>query len=218
MCGRFSITAKKDMIQKRFHAEFDSAFTPRYNAVPSQNLPVILNTDMHHIGMVHWGVMPPWIIALGKKSGLINIRMETLRDKHTFERDLLERRCLVIADGFYEWKKEGAKKVPYRLTIKDEKPFAFAGLWEENKDKSGKPIRTFAIITTQPNSVMKDIHSRMPVILEKEMEKEWLSPELKKKDAIDLLEPYAGFMSAQKISTLINKPSNDDSRVLVEVK
>src|SRR3989344_9701389 len=143
MCGRFSVTVSGDMLEKRFNAKLEEPISPNYNAAPSQKMPVILNTDPKHIVLTKWGIKPVWFKSVsGKSDGLINIRAETLKEKHTFKKDLEERSCLILADGFYEWKKIGSKKIPYRFVLKNRKPFAFAGLWEENEGE-----KRFAIIT-----------------------------------------------------------------------
>src|SRR5262249_41141790 len=133
MCGRFGISFDRKQIEERFGAKFEAdLFKPRYNAAPAQSLPVILNQDLQAIQFLAWGLWPTWLTKVTKKEGIINVRAETLRERPTFKRDLAERRCLVLADSFYEWKKAGQQKVPYRIALKSGEPFAFAGIWEEN--------------------------------------------------------------------------------------
>jgi putative SOS response-associated peptidase YedK len=177
MCGRFTITNEREAIEQHFGARFATAlFTPRYNAAPSQSQAVILNTEPEVIQLLVWGLRPKWLPHVTKREGLINVRDDTLRDKKTFQRDLAERRCLVLADGFYEWKKtERRQKTPYRFQLQTGEPFAFAGLWEENEDEDGQTLRTFAIITTASNALVEQVHNRMPVILAQETEKAWLN-------------------------------------------
>lgn len=136
MCGRFTITNERELIERRFGATFDDAFfTPRYNAAPSQSLPVILNTDPTTIKPLIWGLRPRWFKQIATGEGLINVRAESLREKPTFKNDLRKHRCLVLADGFYEWKKnDGRRKTPYRIQLTTGELFAFAGIWEENED------------------------------------------------------------------------------------
>jgi putative SOS response-associated peptidase YedK len=210
MCGRFTITSNKELIIKRFRADLDGPFEPRYNAAPNDRLPVILNSNPQKIELVEWGLKPAWIKKLRKGDGLINIRAETLRDKATFRADLERRRCLVIADGFYEWQKAGKKKIPFRATLAGGELFAFAGLWEENMDELGRPTKTFAIITVPPNALLGSIHDRMPAILEKNAEAAWLDPGLQAEEMLPILRPLAAKeMIAYQVSADVNSPQND---------
>jgi putative SOS response-associated peptidase YedK len=129
MCWRHTITKEPEVIEKRFGASFSAgAFSPRYNAAPSQTLPVILNSAPKAITLLPWGLKPPWIAKIGRPDELINVRAETLREKATFRRDLAERLCLVLADWFYEWQKTaGGRKAPFRFLMRDGAAFAFAG-------------------------------------------------------------------------------------------
>ena len=212
MCGRYSIAVEPTEIEERFQAQFEEPMQPRYNAAPSQRLPVILNAAPSKIIFAQWGILPAWAANLSKKGGLINVRFETLRDKKTFRADLKMRRCLVPSDGFYEWKAAtGGKKVPFRITRKDGKLFAFAGLWEEETTHSGQ-TRRFAIITTSANELMQPIHARMPVILREENERAWL--EADSTDIQGLLDvlgkpiPSAS-LQAFPVSSKVNAPKND---------
>ncbi len=175
------------MLEEYFDASFVEPFNPNYNAAPSQNLPVVLNTDPKHIVNIKWGITPVWLKQeKGRRDGLINIREENLKEKPTFKKDLNERRCLVIADGFYEWKKTKLGKIPYRFILKDKKPFAMAGLWEEHDG-----LKQFAIITTIPNKLASKVHNRMPVILSKKEDRIWLQDGLDFNKALNILNPYA---------------------------
>ena len=216
MCGRYSIAVESTEVEERFRAAFTEPMKPRYNAAPSQKLPVILNADPPSIIFSRWGVKPAWLARVTKKSGLINVRFETLRDKHTFRPDLEKRRCLVPADGYYEWKAlPGGKKVPFRITRKDGKLFAFAGIWQESPEEEegedeGSPAPHFAIITTAANELMLPIHSRMPVILDEEREQAWLSGGGTPRDFIALLEaPPTLALHAYEVSRAVNRASVD---------
>lgn len=203
MCGRFTLSTSQEILEDRFRSQFqeDALYKPRYNAAPSQLLPVIFNTEPGCIEMARWGIMPVW---WKRKDGLINIRAETLIEKHTFKKDLENRRCLVLADGFYEWQKTEKIKQPYRFTRKDKEPFAFAGIWQSNIIE-GEKVDTFSIITTTPNKVTEPIHNRMPVILAAQEEMKWLE-----QGDIDLLDPFpAEEMEAYKVSAVINSPAKD---------
>ena len=203
MCGRFSLVESKEDLETFFKVRLPDDYRPRYNAAPSQLLPVILNDEPDTAQMVRWGLLPPWVREK-RKDGLINVRAETLREKPTFKSDLLNRRCLVLADGFYEWEKTEEGKQPYRIVLRDRRPFAFAGIWETNR-VDGEPVKTFAIITTTPNSVLLPIHTRMPVLLAPGDERKWLeAPDL------DLLAPFAPEKKeAYRVSAAVNRAASD---------
>ncbi len=168
--------------------------------------------------LFHWGLVPFW--AKDPKIGnrLINARAETIAKKPAFRTPFKKHRCLVLADGFYEWDKKGAKRLPYRVVLKNEKPFAFAGVYDYWKDEKGKELKTFAIITTDANKLISKIHDRMPVILSKKDEKIWLDPDLDLTKAMEMLHPYpAKEMKMYPVSTLVNKPENDSLEVIKSV-
>lgn len=213
MCGRFTLIAKQEVLEKRFHAEFEEPLIPRYNAAPGQNMPVILNTNPKVIRLLNWGIAPAWLAKFGGRKELINIRAETLKEKKTFAGDLAKRRCLVLADSFYEWKAvPGQKrKVPYRILMKNEKPFAFAGLWEEGKNE----LARFAIVTTAPNELVAKIHNRMPVILSPRDEQSWLDTSRPVGAALQALRSFpAKEMTAYRISTVVNRATVDSPSVI----
>src|SRR6266849_752402 len=165
MCGRYSLAKEPREIEEHFGAKFAEPMQPRYNAAPSQRLPVILNADPHSIVLSPWGIKLPWV----KRDGLINVRAETLREKRTFQKDLADRRCLIPADGFYEWQvRPGGKKAPYRIVRRAGGVFAFSGIWQAERDANATEPR-FAIITTRANDHMRQIHLWMPVILTPEL-------------------------------------------------
>ena len=143
-------------------------FAPRYDAAPTQSLPVILDEDPHHIAMLRWGLIPSWAKSPDVGYKMINARAETLAEKPSFRSAFKSRRCLVLADGFYEWPKTGAEKTPLRITLASGLPFAFAGLWDCWQSPADESVRTFTIITTTPNELMSRFHHRMPVILRPE--------------------------------------------------
>lgn len=205
MCGAYSLTANYEKLSKRFKAKPPKVVQPpRYNIRPTQPLATILNADPEQIVIAQWGIVPYWD-KTGKKS-IINARADSL-EKPTFKRSFQERRCLILADGFYEWKNiPGQKsKVPYRFILKSEEPFAFAGIWQiENQEPRA------VIITTVPNKIVEDVHDRMPVILKREFETDWLNPDLDPFQAMEMLQPYPeSEMAAYPVSTLVNSPGND---------
>ena len=215
MCGRYSIAIEPAEIEARFGAKYLEAMKPRYNAAPSQPLPVILNSDPRHVVFAAWGIRPVWMSRVAKKDGLINVRFETLRDKATFRADLEGRRCLVPADGFYEWKTDaGKKKILFRITRKDGKLFAFAGIWQEGPKEPGL-LRRFAIITTAADSFMQPIHSRMPVILDHDEERAWIERDGELSDFLRLLEtPYSPALRAYEVSREVNRATVDTPEVM----
>jgi putative SOS response-associated peptidase YedK len=209
VCGRFSFAVKAHIIEERFDAEVDAGlFTPRYNCAPSQNLSVISNSDPDKVDLYRWGLIPVWAKdpMIGNK--LINAKAETLSEKPSFRSPFQKRRCLVLADGFYEWKRDDNKS-PYRILLADESPFAMAGIWDSWYNNNGEEVRSFSIITTVANDLVADIHHRMPVILTRENEKRWLD-NLPREELQGMLVPYASDnMKAYKISKMVNSPKND---------
>ena len=210
MCGRYSIAIEKEEIEDPFHAKFDAAFTPRYNAAPSQMLPVILNDQPGKIVFAKWGIAPAWMTK--RPDGLINVRAETLRDKPTFRSDFLKRRCVLIADGFYEWKATRAGKTPYRIHLKKNGPLAFAGIWEH------EPETRFAIVTTAANTLLKPIHQRMPLIFMPNECGKWLTDNATLPKLLETLEPraYKG-MEAYEVSRRVNTAKTDTPDLITSI-
>lgn len=219
MCGRYTITKKADLIKRRFNVVFDdSLFKISYNAAPAHNLPVITNAERNKVNFFRWGLIPYWAKDISIGNRLINARAETLKEKPSFMKSLHGKRCLVISDGFYEWKKTPAGKEPYRMALNDDDLYAFAGLWDEWNDAQGKPTFSFTVITTDSNELMKEIHNRMPVILKREDEGKWLAQNTTAGDALDLLKPYpSGLMKAFPVSKQVNSPSNNGPELIKPV-
>lgn len=210
------MTSEKSYLEDRFSAKFAEPFLPRFNAAPSQKLPVITNNHADKIQLLSWGLKPEWWKKTkGRRDGIINVRMETLRDKWTFKKDFQNQRCLVLADGFYEWTKVNGKQ-PYRITLKKEEPFAMAGIWEENSDADGQ-FFTFSIITCDANQKLSKIHQRMPVILDKAEEKDWLGSD--ESIWMELLDSYPGKnLHMYPVSKEVNVPTRDHPGVIEEIK
>ncbi|MBA2875267.1 SOS response-associated peptidase [Thermaerobacillus caldiproteolyticus] len=211
MCGRFSLTGNTEQLARYFHFQYVGNIEPRFNIAPSQNVLTIVENRGERVGkMMKWGLVPYW--ADDPKIGfkMINARAETVDEKASFKHAFKKRRCLILADGFYEWKKEGNKKIPHRFTLKSERPFAFAGLWEK-WDKHGDSMYTCTIITTKANELVKEVHERMPVILPKEWEEVWLDPAIDDTEYLkSLLRPYpAEEMKMYRVSTAVNSAKND---------
>lgn len=199
MCGRFTITASVGEIARRFNAGVPDSYTPRYNAAPGQDLPIILDDNPGQVVMARWGLVPHWS---RDAKGFINARSESASEKPAFRGSFRKRRCLVIADGFYEWE----KKVPYRFTV-SHGLFSMAGLWYIYGVEGGS-ITTFTILTTEPNEVVSRIHHRMPVILSKADEEAWL-----KEGPEEVLKPFPA-MSCTKVSAKVNDVRNEGPELI----
>ncbi|MDR3602541.1 MAG: SOS response-associated peptidase [Desulfosporosinus sp.] len=218
MCGRFSIIDIED-IRERFKTE-PIDLKPNYNVAPSQDVPVILNNGSNKLAMFRWGLIPFWAKDPSIGNKLINARAETLDEKPNFKTSLQRKRCLVVADGFYEWKIEGSTKRPFRITLKNNELFGFAGLWDTWKSPIGDIINSCSIITTTPNDLMAPIHNRMPVILSRDSELVWLDQSIVDSHLLkSLLVPYpADLMIAYEVSTLVNSPRNNGPECLGPVQ
>ncbi len=220
MCGRFSFSPLAKIIEDRFDIKVDpTQYKPRYNCAPSQYLSVISNIDPGELSFYRWGLIPFWAKDKNIGNKMINAKAETITEKASFKNSFKRKRCLVLSDGFYEWKKINPKeKVPYRIKMKDDSLFAMAGLWDSWKNGEGELINSFTIITTSPNELMENIHLRMPVILEKKDEKTWIN-ESDVEVLKSLLKPYpADQMTAYPISKLVNSPANDLPEILNPVE
>ena len=219
MCGRFTLTADPGELQEAFPGLVISAqINPRYNIAPSQPVAVIPNTAEYKLDFFLWGLIPSWAKDPEIGNRLINARAETLTEKPSFRTAFRRRRCLILADGFYEWKAvpDQKSKIPMFVHLRTGGVFAFAGLWDIWQSPDGSEIRSCTIITTQPNELMKNIHNRMPVILPPEAYKDWLDPE-ERNPALLLkwLVPYdASEMEAYPVSRLVNSPQNDVSECI----
>jgi putative SOS response-associated peptidase YedK len=217
MCGRSSLTKTEKEIEDRFHSTFYSDELERYNPLPSFNIaptqmsPVITSEEPDRIHLFRWGLIPFWAKDKSIGAKMINARAETLLEKPSFRTLVSRYRCLVPLDGFYEWKKEGSVKVPYRIITTDNDIFAAAGLWDRWLDAEHQTmVFSFTIITTPPNTLMKSIHDRMPAILLRQDESHWLDEDIQAKDAMALLRPYpTENMRAYKVSTRVNNVRNN---------
>ncbi len=219
MCGRYSLKADISQLALRFEfAADDVRHEPAYNIAPTQQVLTVTNDGERQAQYMRWGLIPFW--AKDKKMGyrMINARGETVAEKPSFRTALRRRRCLILADGFYEWQKLGGKqKRPRRITLTSDEPFAFAGLWETWKDPEGELIKSCTIITTAANEYLKPIHDRMPVILPHGVESLWLDQDLDDPMVLtSLLTPYAeSELAAYPVSTLVNSPRNRGPEVIV---
>ena len=214
MCGRYTLTVDpKDLMEALPGFELPDELPPRYNVAPSQPVAVVANNAQNKVEFFRWGLIPFW--AKDPKIGvrMINARSETLASKRSFKTPYRRRRCLVLADGFYEWRKEPGRKTktPMYIRLASGEPFAFAGLWESWRAPNDETILSCAIITTRPNALVAKIHNRMPVILAPEAYDVWLDPGEKGPEELDpWLGPYpAAQMMAFAVSTFVNNPRND---------
>ncbi|HEY9785719.1 MAG TPA: SOS response-associated peptidase [Candidatus Obscuribacterales bacterium] len=221
MCGRYTLHHSTNEIVERFHVQqVELDLIPRYNIAPSHLVAVIAQKDgdspKRSLQAFKWGLVPFWVKDVQKHKPFINSRCETLAEKPSFKAALVRRRCIIPADGFFEWKTTPRGKVPMYITLADGKPFALAGIWEEWKSPDGTPLRTCSIITVPANELMAQIHDRMPAILAPEQEDVWLDPDLRDKDKIlSMLAPYdPQQMVAHPVSTLVNSPGTDSVRCI----
>ena len=221
MCGRYTLAASVAQLQRRFGVSFPDDAAPRYNAAPGQELAVV--TDDGPARSMEWGLTPSWA---DESFDLINARAETVTEKRSFADAFERRRCLVPADGFYEWADSGAK--PHRVAFEDDRVFAMAGLWErwqppttqtglgaftDDGEADTDPIETFTVVTTEPNDVVADLHHRMAVILPPDREDEWLTAD--PTDARELLRPHpADEMHSYPVADAVGNPANDDPSLL----
>lgn len=223
MCGRFTLTASPDRLAETFtNVTSPPEINPRYNIAPTQAVAVVANNDPNRVDFFQWGLIPFWAKDPGIGQRMINARAETLAEKSSFKNAYKRRRCLILADGFYEWRQTEAKgqrpaKTPYYIRLKSGQPFAFAGLWESWQSPQEDTILSCTIITTTPNDLLADLHNRMPVILPAEAYEQWLDPAEQPPQRLDsLLRPYpADLMLAYPVSTLVNNPSNDSPECIL---
>ena len=213
MCGRYTLSTPVEMLAEEFGVAGPLPdLQSNYNVAPTQEVPAVVAGDGgRRLETLRWGLIPSWADDPGIGARMINARSETVAEKPSFRRAFKERRCLIPADGFYEWQKTNGAKQPYYIRMRSGHPFAFAGLWETwNGDES--EIRSCTILTTNPNELVGEIHNRMPVILPPEVYELWLDPDVRETDhLLPLLAPYpAGEMQAYPVSRRVNSPSNNE--------
>ncbi len=211
------------MEQFLFDLAPDYSWAPRYNIAPTQEIAALRaggEKGSRSLVALRWGLIPSWAKDPNIGNRMINARAETVAEKPSFRNAMKRRRCLVLSDGYYEWQKQGPKepKQPFYICMEDERPFAYAGLWESWKDPSGKRLESCTIITTEANSLTRPIHDRMPVILPGDSYDHWLDPTLL--DAAELQPLLTSFPSDEMktfpVSTLVNSPRNDDPACVVQ--
>jgi putative SOS response-associated peptidase YedK len=222
MCGRYTLTVEMDELAERFGCPtVVPALTPRYNIAPTQTAPVIVAENGHNrLVLMRWGLIPFWAKDASIGSKMINARLESIMDKPAFKYALKQRRCLVPADGYYEWQKNAQGKAPLRIVLPQRELFSFAGLWEKWYTAAGHTVFSFTIITTTPAPSVAAIHHRMPVILPREQEDYWLrglsAPTQEMESYLAALNPLQE-LTAYPVSTLVNSPACDDPRCIQPV-
>ncbi len=218
MCGRYTLTIDPAELMDRFNlTSADVTTQPRYNIAPTQMVAVVYDESPRTLSAAQWGLIPSWSKDASIGSKMINARAETLDEKPSYRTLLKKRRCLILADGFYEWQKhEDGSKTPMRITLADGAPFALAGLWDVWKTPEGERLKTCTIITTAPNALMETIHNRMPALLAREAEADWLNKA--NDDPLylkSLLAPYpAERMRAYAVSKAVNSVKNDQPAII----
>jgi putative SOS response-associated peptidase YedK len=211
MCGRYAQRTDPKSLAKEFKAAEVPGVEPRYNIAPTQDvLAVYESPDGREMTFYKWGLVPSWAKDVSVGAKLINARSETVTEKPSFREAFKKRRCIIPADGFYEWRREGSRKQPYFFRMRDERPFGFAGLWERWEGEGGRAINSCAILTTEANDVLRPVHDRMPVILHPEDYELWLGAGLRELDLVkEVLRPYpAEEMVGHPVSAAINSPRN----------
>lgn len=220
MCGRYRLSRRKQLIAEYFETENEIDWEPRYNIAPSQPVAIIRQEPARperQFTLARWGLIPSWAsdASIGFKT--INARAETVARKPAFRDAFISRRCLLPADGFFEWRRSGKERQPFHFGMQDDSLFAFAGLWDQWRDSAGNVIESCSVLTTTPNSLLADIHDRMPVILRSERYDLWLDPGFRDVEALaEFLVPFdASKMRSFPVSTRVNAVTNDDPECVV---
>lgn len=214
MCGRFTLSQTAEAIYQTFHVNKIPDLEPQYNIAPTQMVAAVLHnpeTKQREFQKLRWGLIPSWAKDLGMGAKLINARAETAAEKPAFRSAFKHRRCLVVADGFYEWQTKEGKKQPFYFHLKEGKPFGFAGLWEQWRSPQGEEITSCTILTTKCNELLEPIHERMPVILQPQDYSLWLDPQVQTPEPLQqLLHPYPSeAMMAYPVTTVVNSPKHN---------
>ena len=215
MCGRFTQKGSFKNLAELLGLPIPPTLAPRYNIAPSQRIACVRTSPQsttRECVDLKWGLVPSWAKDPSIGNKMINARAETVAEKPSFRKAFKQQRCMVLADGFYEWKREGNAKQPYYIRFKDQRPFCFAGLWERWENGTDGPLETCAMLTIGPNAVMEPIHHRMPVILQEHDYETWLDQNIQNPQALSsLLQPYPpAEMEAFPVSAIVNNPKNDN--------
>jgi putative SOS response-associated peptidase YedK len=216
MCGRFAQRSDPKRLAGEFNVADVPEVRPRYNIAPTQEiLGVLASSDGREMKFFKWGLIPSWAKDASMGARFINARSETVDEKPAFREAFKKRRCIIPADGFYEWQRTEGRKQPFFFQMRDESPFGFAGLWERWQGE-GQLIESCTILTTQANEVLSPVHDRMPVILHSSDYELWLDEDVRKRELLkDLLHPYpASEMISHPVSTAINSPGNQGEKLI----
>jgi putative SOS response-associated peptidase YedK len=218
MCGRFTLHASPEAVQRELGLPAPPNISPRYNIAPGQDiLTVSLEDGLLDARLRRWGLIPAWAEDPAIGNRMINARAETVAEKPAFRGPFVRRRCLVVADGFYEWKSTGAGKRPFHIRAPSGRPMTFAALWER-WGKGRHPIESCTILTTSANRLVGEVHDRMPVILDAAARERWLAAAAAREELLDLLRPFPDDgLEAFEVSTLVNSPANDLADCLAPV-
>lgn len=218
MCGRYTLARSQQELSERFGIkQLFVDLEPRYNIAPSQSVPVVISDEGERkLQAYQWGLIPAWVKDLQKTKPLINARCESLIEKASFKNSFKKRRCIVPAEGFFEWKKQGAQKRPMFIHSADSELIAFAGIWDEWRTEEGTPVRTFCIITTEANSLVSDVHDRMPAILDKDAEAKWLDESINDpQQLMELLHPCPeNRLKMHEVSPRVNSFKEDCAELI----
>jgi putative SOS response-associated peptidase YedK len=221
MCGRFSLTQSVAALSEAFDLDDLPEWQPRYNIAPTQSVLAIasLPANAPQARLLRWGLVPSWATDLTIGAKLINARAETVAEKPSFRAAFKQRRCLILADGFYEWQRTDRKtKQPYYFQLADQQPFAFAGLWEHWQGDD-TVVETCTILTTQANDLLQPVHDRMPVIIAPEHYSQWIDLTTTAESLQQLLHPYAAnAMQSYAVSTAVNSPANDSPECMEPIR
>ena len=222
MCGRKTLTKDIQSIIKEMNIQQwtdSNLYHPRYNIAPTQYSPIIVDKVGRHAKLMRWGLIPNWAKEISIGSKLINARAETLLQKPSFQSLVPSRRCIVISDGYFEWKRTSSRSIPYYIFHSNNKLLPMAGLWDIWKNPSGQNIFSYTIITTTPTAKLEKIHHRMPVILEPESIDPWLKiHNTSISEAMELLNPYKGPLTFHEVSRMVNSPKNNKPQCIVSIK
>ena len=221
MCGRFDLHLPKELLEEIFGISITRDIRPRYNIAPTQEIAVIrTNPDrIRQLDLLRWGLIPPWAKDPAIGSRMINARSETVHEKPAFRTAFKHRRCVIPANGFYEWQEVGGKKKPLYVKMKDDNPMIFAGLWDHWKPEEGEVIESCSILTTSTNALIKPLHDRMPVILDINDLDLWLDPHITESEQLkSLFKPYTPEkMEMYPVSDIVNSPKNDSAKCIERI-
>jgi putative SOS response-associated peptidase YedK len=223
MCGRFKLEAKPGRIAEEFDLAEEPEVTPRYNIAPTQPVLAVVQDrkePVRHAREMRWGLVPSWATDLSIGNSLINARAESILEKPAFKEAFRKRRCLIPADGFYEWKRAGSTKQPYHFGRADGDVFAFAGVWDRWQSPEGKWIESCSILTTDANALLNEVHDRMPVIVPREQYALWLDPDVEESpDLKEVMRPFdSRQMKGYPVSKTVNSPNNETSACAEEIQ